>query len=113
MSEPGDTMTEVELERINPEIEDRTFDLGKVVMTQGVASLIAEERIPPGYVHECLQRHQMCDWGDLSEEDKKLNDKARRTAGRILSAYESDGIKIWIVTEWDRSVTTALLPSEY
>jgi hypothetical protein len=24
-----------------------------------------------------------------------------------------DNIKIWIITEWDRSVTTVLLPEEY
>ena len=33
---------------------------------------------------------------------------------RLLSAYRlKDGAKIWIITEWDRSVTTVLLPEEY
>lgn len=106
-------MTEAELERINPEVKDRKFDLGRVVLTQGVAGLIAEEKIPHMFVHECLQRHQRGDWGDVCEGDKELNDNAAKDGSRILSAYENDGIKIWIITEWDRSVTTALLPSEY
>ena len=33
---------------------------------------------------------------------------------RILSAYMlKTGVKIWIITEADRSVTTFLLPDEY
>ena len=41
---------------------------------------------------------------------------------RFLSAYPIDESQpcegfgdntLWIITEWDRSVTTALLPSEY
>jgi hypothetical protein len=33
---------------------------------------------------------------------------------RVFSAYElRDGVRIWIITEADRSVTTILLPGEY
>jgi hypothetical protein len=33
---------------------------------------------------------------------------------RLLSAYHlKDGTKIWIITEWDRSATTVLLPEDY
>ena len=32
----------------------------------------------------------------------------------ILSAYQLEtGVKVWIITEWDRSVTTFLLTEEY
>ncbi len=56
----------------------------------------------------------MGDSGDLDREDKKANDDALRDDGRLLSAYLSaSGVKFWIITEWDRSVTTLLLPSEY
>ena len=35
-------------------------------------------------------------------------------AERVLSAYLlDDETKIWIITEWDRSATTILLPEEY
>ena len=50
----------------------------------------------------------------MSEEDKELNEEAMHNEGRILSAYhDRNGIKFWIITEWDRSATTILLPSEY
>jgi hypothetical protein len=51
-------------------------------------------------------------------EDKRANDRAVKEGTRILSAYDvllEDGetVRIWIITEADRSVTTALLPEEY
>jgi hypothetical protein len=32
---------------------------------------------------------------------------------RILSRYATPGGSIYIITEWDRSMTTILLPEEY
>lgn len=53
---------------------------------------------------------------DLSTlgEDQDLNDEAVKNGGRIMSSYEvTDDVTVWVLTEWDRSVTTVLLPSEY
>ena len=63
---------------------------------------------------ELLHRHVTGDWGDLEDEDKKENELSVKEGFRILSAYslETD-VKVWIITEWDRSVTTILLPGEY
>lgn len=62
-----------------------------------------------------LLRHQLCDWGDLEKEDKCTNDEALKSGGRLLSSYNVHGPdhRDWIITEWDRSVTTILLPEEY
>jgi hypothetical protein len=36
------------------------------------------------------------------------------TGQRVLSSYPlPTGQKIWIITEWDRSATTVLLPDDY
>jgi hypothetical protein len=61
-----------------------------------------------------LDRHAAGDWGDLAQTDKDSNECAV-TAGddRILSAYGKGDAKLWIITEWDRSVTTILRPDEY
>ena len=33
---------------------------------------------------------------------------------RLLSVYhDRNGVKFYVITEWDRSVTTLLLPLEY
>ncbi len=61
-----------------------------------------------------FERHQLGDWGDVNQHDKKLNDLAVDVGGRILSAYDlSDETRVWVITEADRSATTILLPDEY
>lgn len=94
------------------------FELGRVVQTRGVYEYIAK-----GYpirvlmAMECLERHINGDWGDVPPEDAALNDAAIAATGderqRVLSSYLLDEERIWIITEWDRSVTTLLFPSEY
>lgn len=93
------------------------FPLGQKVWTAGVNDEIAENGHFGVFVIQCLSRHSIGDWGNaLCDEDKKLNDQALKHGDRILSAYEDKerGFKkIWIITEWDRSVTTVLFPHEY
>ncbi|KFA99640.1 hypothetical protein [Vibrio sp. ER1A] len=87
------------------------FELGQTVMTQGVANLL-ETNIGAN-LHIYLMRHQNGDWGDMPIEDKITNDESTKSDGRIMSSYKFCGEKIWIITEWNRSVITVLLPSEY
>ena len=87
------------------------FPLGQVVATPGALRALEKAEQQPA---EFLDRHATGDWGQLDEEDTKANDRSVVEGLRILSAYTtSAGDKIWIITEWDRSVTTILLPSEY
>ena len=53
--------------------------------------------------------------GNTCPDDTKMNDEAVKNGDdRILAVYEDKKYgKIWIITEWDRSVTTILFPSEY
>lgn len=88
------------------------LNLGKVVMTQDIAMFMDEKEFYMK-VMEFLNRHISGDWGSVCEEDKAENDRALESGDRILSAYETSHGKIWIITEWDRSVTTILFPSEY
>jgi hypothetical protein len=62
---------------------------------------------------DLLRRHVRGDWGDLDLADKAANETALKHGGRILSAYDTQGGRLWIITEADRSVTTILLPEEY
>jgi len=87
------------------------FPLGQVVGTPG--ALGALERTGESEV-DFLARHASADWGELDEEDKAANDYDLENGGRLLSAYRlNDGSKLWIITEFDRSYTTLLLPQEY
>jgi hypothetical protein len=104
-------------------------DLGGLVTTAAVHKLIEENDGFRLFVTLCLGRYLKEDWGDLPVEDRKLNDEAV-TSGedRILASYRFPPTgaswnatntfggaedRIWIITEWDRSVTTILFPSEY
>ena len=72
------------------------------------------------FCQKSLEKHTQGDWGDVCEDDKKNNDFSLENEERIISSYNlPDYItvefesKIWIITEWDRSITTILFPSEY
>ena len=83
------------------------FPLGQIVATPGAIEALNEARQSPV---EFLARHAQGDWG----EDKALNDQAVKDVSRILSAYRTKlGVKIWVITEADRSSTCLLLPDEY
>lgn len=85
------------------------FELGQVLITPGAYEALNLRDAAGG-----LLRHANGDFGEVSEEDKALNEEAMEGGDRILSAYfDRDGVKYWIITEWDRSATTILLPSEY
>lgn len=90
------------------------FKLGKLVMTRGVHSKIKEDVDFAIGVLDAFERYQRCDWGDLCNSDKAENEKAIRDgAERIFALYHIGTEKIYIITEWDRSVTTILFPEEY
>jgi len=61
-----------------------------------------------------LSVHQAGDWGDVCDDDRQANNRALTEGTRLLSVYHSaTGVKFWIITEADRSVTTLLLPEDY
>jgi len=95
------------------------FQTGQTVQTSGIAH---ESQNDPIFAHNILaifNRYLKCDWGDLCEDDKKMNDEAVKTGeDRILAAYKvptskKETKKVYIITEWDRSVTTVLFADEY
>ena len=90
------------------------MNTGKLVVTRGIASKIqSNEQFAKQvvYFHGLYLRK---DWGDISEDDKEMNDiNADSGIGSIMGAYETCEGRIWIMTEHDRSVTTILFPDEY
>jgi hypothetical protein len=87
------------------------FELGQLVATPGALSALEEAGQD---AIEFVSRHASGDWGDLSEEDRKENEFSLLHGFRLLSSYRlRGGVKLWIITEADRSSTTILLPNEY
>lgn len=87
------------------------FDLGHIVATPGALSTLTTHEVMPTTF---LARHHTGDWGEVDDEDSQTNQDALEHGGRIMSVYSvTPGVKIWVITEADRSATTILLPSEY
>ena len=85
------------------------FPLGQVVITTN-----AQNQLNAMDVQICLKRHEAGDWGEMAQSDQRENEHALIHEGRLMSTYkDGQGIKFWIITEWDRSVTTVLLPEDY
>lgn len=91
--------------------QKRRFDLGQIVATPGAIEALEDAEQTPV---EFLSRHVAGDWGTVDAEYKRLNDEAIEIGSRILSAYVTKAdVKLWVITEADRSSTCILLPSEY
>ena len=87
------------------------FRLGQTVATPGALAACEAAGQDPG---QFFARHQSGDWGEVPPEDAEQNEFSVTHGLRLLSAYTLEtGVKVWIITEADRSVTTLLLPSEY
>lgn len=90
------------------------FKLGKVVMTRGICNCIGNDENFGKEILKAFLRYKKCDWGEMCQEDKDMNNEAIRNGNdRILAAYETSKGKIYIITEWDRSITTILFAHEY
>jgi hypothetical protein len=89
----------------------RLFSLGQTYLTPGAIEALQDAGQTAS---EFLERHQGGDWGEVDEFDWSENDSSVNGRFRILSAYRTTkDVKIWVITEADRSSTTLLVPSEY
>ena len=92
-----------------PPITRKPFRLGKTVVTPTVLAEVHAEDISAA-----LSRHVQCDWGDCCLEDWGENDYAVDKPLRLFSVYhDRNSVKLWVITEADRSATTILLPEDY
>jgi hypothetical protein len=90
------------------------FNPGQLVVTRGVNDLIADNEEFAKHVHLSIKRHLAGDWSNVCDQDRVANELALKEGQRLFSVYKQKGLpKIWIITEWDRSVTTTLFPEEY
>ena len=93
---------------------NKKFELGQNVMTAGVNEQVATDARFAMFVLKSIKRYITGDWGDMTDDDKKENDFSLDKHLRIFASYKyKDDVKIWIITEADRSSTTILFPDEY
>jgi hypothetical protein len=83
------------------------FELGTVVATPSALELLGHNMV------DVLISHADLEQGELGDEDHNSNVEAVECGLRILSKFKLDGTSFYVITEWDRSITTVLLPEEY
>ena len=92
------------------------FPLGQIVGTPPPWKPSPKSGQTPDFF---LDKHRSGDWGEVCDEDKRLNDQALVDGSRLLSAYRTlRGERILIITEAEddngkREASTILLPQEY
>ena len=95
----------------NPDKTVARFPLGKLVATPAAIEAMEQAGQNP---HELFQRHQRGDWGDVCPADAQENELSVKEGFRVMSVYTlKTGMKVWVITEADRSASTILLPEDY
>ena len=93
-------------------VTGQAFELGAVVATTALQEKLGDKahRLLP----KIIARHSAGDWGDVCDEDAKINEAALKNDCQIMSVYKiDDSLSVWAITEADRSSTTLLLPEDY
>src|SRR5262249_3130432 len=81
------------------------FQLGRVVITRNALAAI-----PPEEVNDAIHRHSRADWGELDQHDLAENARCLKEGGRLFSIYRArNGVRFYVITESDRSVTNVEL----
>ena len=93
------------------------------IMTKGISMLVDGGEEIAIVVAKCLRAHNDGIWdyfdeeigvsSTLCDEDIKANEDAMQFKDRLLSSWEWQDIKFWIITDIGHEVTTILLPDEY
>jgi hypothetical protein len=79
------------------------FTLGQIVIRPRAAILLQNTGTNPASL---FLRHVTGDWGDVGNDQRRANEQAIREGGRILSAYGHGNLRLYVITEADRSATT-------
>lgn len=89
----------------------------RLAITPMAQELFAEQEVMPS-LGDILAKHLTGDWGEIPAEDAAANRQALVNGERVMSVYtvttsDNRSVKVWVITEADRSVTTVLFPEEY
>lgn len=87
--------------------------LGQVVVTRAINDEMTKNMVFAKFIHDSIVQYQSMNWGQTCKEDWSMNNKAVINDWRVVAKYKNESFEIFIITEWDRSVTTILFPEDY
>jgi hypothetical protein len=71
-------------------------------------------------MRDLLDCHVSGNWGNVGKHDWKVNEDALKTGARIVSEYNVNDVRVWIISDaaWTdnplvREVTTFMRPEDY
>lgn len=87
-------------------------------ITKGINDLCQDNPDFNTLVLEKIDEFMSCNWGNIPDDDKALNNNALITGERIIGSYLINDTKIWIIADPEnekgiRKAITVLLPEEY
>jgi len=88
----------------------RKFNPGQMVATIGVLELM---RLKGFDLQGLMLRHIESDWGDVTEATRRENERALSEGGRLMSVYDVEGQRVFVVTDADRTLTKAMLSEDF
>lgn len=81
----------------------RKFELGKLVVTPSAAQVLRQSGCS---ADEVLSRHAEGDWGEVSDQEREVNERGLSEQFNLVSNYRmSDERFITVFTKADRSMT--------
>jgi hypothetical protein len=90
-------------------MSEERVPLGQTVITRNAAASLSGIDVAVA-----LSRHARGNWGIVDDHDRAANDRALEIGERLVSVFRSEaGDRFYVITEWDRSATTVLLPEDY
>lgn len=97
--------------RCGTRASDLVFNPGGVSITDGAWSALRRFDLDPT---DLVRRHCMADWSHMMPHDRQANIEALCRGGRIFSSFQlGPDVRVWVITEADRSSTSVVLPGEF
>lgn len=72
------------------------FELGRVLTTNNIKKMMDSDVLFRVGVQQALADHINGDWGDLSDDDRKMNDEAFKEDRQVLLSYNIETERIFI-----------------
>lgn len=89
------------------------LELGNLIFTNDISIQMKSSKSFSTDITTALNRYLNKDWGNVCDRCVKDNEIALINGERIFAKYQFDNFEIYIITEYDRSVTTVMFSYEY
>jgi len=99
------------------EVTGRTefkFEIGHIAVSEQVIDVMRDNEQFDDFIWDSFARHCLCDWGDVSGDDKELNDEHLNEGGQLYSEYKHPEYGVLgIMTEEDRARTVMAFQNQF